>query len=336
MTLRKNAAAILLPLLLISVLAKSQNENTDAVKLFVDWGVLKANNPMDTDEKILDRLYDKTKLQLSQTGVAETGYSNFLVVPVFDVISTSLSQNGIENLYLAECELTIFIQRRPYGAANTGAATFASFTKKIFGSAATKNGAIENALNNIKYNESSMMAFFENARKKITDYFKSHCKEVIAEASSAKYLDDHAKAIALLFSIPSNAPCIEDAKTMIKDVYQKYVEGECDRVVFRMQGYVARAQNTDDSSNYYYGKIVSLIEEFDPNTPVARICYDKIKKEFDKIEGRFNEKQRQEWEVKKKQLEISAENSKDVLKLAAKVATSYQPPASINISNTSH
>src|SRR4051812_46639948 len=97
-----------------SRLQAQEDTNVNAIKLFVDQYKLMAANPT-LDNILQQRLQNRVTLLINQTGVAEIGYSNFIVTPRFDVLSTNRDEAGITAIYLAECELSITISRRDYG-----------------------------------------------------------------------------------------------------------------------------------------------------------------------------------------------------------------------------
>ncbi len=84
-------------------------------------------------------------------------------------------------VYLAECELGISIERMEIGG--EGGATFDSFSKPITGSGLSKEEAISNALNSISSSDKKIVAFITSAKQKIDTYFKQHCKDVLKQAA---------------------------------------------------------------------------------------------------------------------------------------------------------
>jgi hypothetical protein len=296
----------------------------NSIKLFVDLPSLIANNP-NLDEKLQIMLVRKLIQLVNQTGTVEHGYSNFVVIPLFEVNDVSVDKTGIVNMYLADCELSLFVKRRSYGSRATGAATFTSMAKKIFGSAESKEAAIGNAIGNIKISDNELISFFKDSRKKISDYFRTHCKDVINQANEAYQLNNYAGSLALYFSIPSDAPCYDTAKQAIQNVYTKYVNDECERNLLKLNAYIARANNTDKKNETYYDTITTMLTSLDPSNPESKSCYTKAMQLIKKLEDRFNVKQQHEWEERKKASSGELDIRKEAAKSAAKVASDYQP-----------
>ena len=300
---------------------KAQNDpDYSAIKLYINNQNLAYNNQLPA--VLINRLSSKITQLINQTGVAEIGYSNFLVVPKFDILSTSEDDAGMSKVFLTECELVITIERQSYGK-GTGA-VFASFSRRLTGSALTKNDAISNAINNLSTNDEALVSFLKRSKVKISEYFQAHCQEVIEEAEHAYKLNDYGKSIALYFSIPSNAPqsCYKSAKAASMKVYTKYLEDKCNLQLIRLKAYVARAQNTDEKATFYYDSALKVMNELDP---ASADCYAEARKQIEKIEQRFDERQKQEWELRRKKVYDEAEVKKEMYKAMVKMGTTYKP-----------
>jgi len=155
-------------LMLISMRLYAQDDS--AIKLFVyQAGIIKNNSNLSPG--LQDRLFRKTTQLINQTGIAELGYSSFLVSPKFSVINISKSETGTLTVYLAQCELTISIERRNIN--DKDGAVFASFTKTITGSGMNENEAANNALNNISPSDTRIVDFLTDSKKKNKHLFSN-------------------------------------------------------------------------------------------------------------------------------------------------------------------
>lgn len=303
-----------------SLLRAQTGDDYSAIKLFIESDS-EAMKKSDLPEKLQTRLYSKITQLINQTGIAEVGYSNFLVIPKFDILSTSVDQAGISSVHLAECELFISVSRRAY--ANEGAASYASFTKKIVGSGLSKDEAISNAISSISPTDNAIVSFFNKAKIKINEYFQANCKDVIAEAEQAYNLNSYAKSIALYFSVPSNAPCYPAARKASIKVYGKFMEDECRKYLVELKALVATIQAKEDATSIAaYTRALGIIGHLNPS---STDCYAEALKEIEKIESRFNENQKNEWELQKKRSADNAEIQKEIAKGMARISSSYQP-----------
>jgi len=301
--------------------AQEQKDYT-AIKLFVDPSGLDAG----TLPRVLqERIAAKITQSINVSGVAEEGYSSFIVVPRWDVLSSSVDAAGIAKIYMVECELTISIER--HSSPKGGNATFTSFSKRIVGSAERQEEALANAVNSIRPSDPALVGFLQQSKVKISDYFRNHCPDVIAEARQAFDLGDYARAISLYFSVPSDAPssCFSEAQAGLRKTYARYVSNKCNMQLLRLKAYVARAQNTNEQlSSMDYQTVMEIIEGLDPASPD---CLAAAEQQIRKIEKRFDEKQQQAWELKKKSAADEVAIRKETLKAIVAISKSYQPPA---------
>lgn len=304
----------------ISRLRAQEDTDVNAIKLFVDQWKLAAANPQ-LSYKLQQRLQTRVTQLINQTGVAEIGYSNFIVTPRFDVLSTSLDESGIARLYLAECELSITISRRDYGG--SGGATYESFSKKLVGSASGKDEAIANAINNISSHDNGIVEFFKQSKVKIDKYFKTNCKDIIREAQQAYDLKDFGRSIALYFSVPSSAPCYEEARNRSVGVYMRFVEDSCDKQLIQLKALlsVARTADTAASARHYNDALAIMMNM----NPASTKCYSEARIIIDKIEQYFDVQQKHAWEEASKKTANEAQVQKEMFKAMARINGNYQP-----------
>lgn len=301
-------------------LLAQEEANVNAIKLFVDPQKLGDANP-DLSDKLKQRLQSRITQLINQTGVAEIGYSNFIVTPRFDVLSTSLDESGIARLYLAECELGITISRRDYSG--SGGAAYASFSKKLVGSAAGKEEAIANAINTLSYNDNSVVSFFKQAKVNIDKYFKTNCKDIIKEAQQAYDLKEFGRSIALYFSVPSTAPCYEEARNRSVGVYMRYVEDNCDKQLIQLKALLSMAKTSDTTASVRrYDKALEIMMNMNP---ASTKCYSEAKIIIEKIEQYFDEQQKHAWAEASKRSANEAQVQKEMYKAMARINSNYQP-----------
>jgi hypothetical protein len=309
-----------------SDLCAQSNDDYSAIKLFIDQNHINDVNSELNNAALCQRLYTKTMQLINQTGVAEVGYSTFLVTPKMDVLSTSVDQSGISSIYLAECELSITVGRIGLDNGNSGGATYASFSKKITGSGSTKDAAISNAVNTISSNDQKILEFIKQAKVKIDNYYKTNCNEVLKEAEQASKLQMYSKSIALYFSIPSSAgACYETARAASVGVYRSYLDSKCDSQLIKLKAVVALAITDNGGSSSHYTEALNIIGRMDPTSSK---CYKEAQIQIEKIEKRFDEQQKREWQLETKRISNTAELQKEMVKAMGKINSSYQPSGS--------
>lgn len=308
----------------------AQGNGAGMIKLFVTAERLAANN-QHLDSIMQQRLYNKMVQLINQSSIAEIGYSNFWVMPKLDVLDVSVSKAGIRDVHLARCELFISVSRTDFGS--IGGATYASFSKRITGSGSSEKEALANAINSIRGNDSQIDSFFIKTKAKIYDYYNTHCKEIMKEADQATQLNLYEKAIALYFSIPSTSPCYSDAHEASVLVYRKFHQSKCQLDIFRLKSLVAQIQSRDESSMQAYKEVLDLVQGIAPSYQVAPECFALAEKEIQKIEQRFSDAEKKEWELLKKRAADLGEYEREMAKSMGKMNVTYQPPAPKTDSN---
>lgn len=312
---------LLLAIWAISITALSQNDfDSTKIKLFINFPTVEESNPNLTPD-FQNRLFQKITQMANKSGVVESGFSNFLIIPKLDSIGITVDEAGIGKIYLAEYELTITIERRSYS--KLGAATFHSYSKKVIGSGMNEREAVLNVINSITANDREWTAFFREARQKIYNYYQLHCKDVIDEAVQASKLNNYAQTIALSISIPPSSPCHSKGQELALSVYSKYATELCNKTLLKLKAYMARAHNTDKIANEYYRDVIAIIEEADPSNPSSSSCYSEMLSEIRKMETRFDDKQKKDWELKLRVLTTPEEVKNNRRKLMDNLSKKY-------------
>jgi hypothetical protein len=293
-----------------------------AIKLFLDQQKLDENNP-DLSASQRDRLASKVTELINQTSITEKGYSDFLVVPRFRILSTSVDETGMAKIYLAECELSLTIERRSFS--DQGAAVFASFSKRIMGSASASGEAASNAINSIQTTDNEIISFLQKSKEKISAYFKAHCADVIKEAMRASQLGDFAKSISIYFSVPADAPCYATAMQASVTDYKRYLQDTCKRLLLKLKSRAARTHDSDPRDTSVMASYDIILGSLADMGPACGPCYDEVQALIDKMEARFDEREREEWEMKKKSLSDETEVRKEMYKAMSRISNNYQP-----------
>jgi hypothetical protein len=312
---------------LVYNLVAQESSDNNAIKFFLSPKSIYALNST-LPANMPNRLYMKMSQLVNQTGIAEIGYSTFLISPKLDILSASSSNAGVQRIFLAECELTILVQRTSRSEVS-GEAVFNSMSKRITGSGDTKDEAIANALNSLSVRDKEIVEFLTNTKVKIKEYFKVHCKDVLTEAQRARSLKNYEESIALFFSVPTDAPCHNDAVALSEGVFNDYIEDQCETKLISLKGYVALAQN---NSSYYD----SAMSELNAMSPYSPKCLLEAKSIINKIESRLGEEQKRQYEEMKKERSENADLKKEMYKAMGRISSNYQPNPSTNVIITPH
>ncbi len=314
----------------VQFLFAQNTNNYSAIKLYVDKNQIAEENKNNLTENEINKLYQRISQLVNQSDITEIGYSNFLVSPVLN-ISITESPSGITKTVLAKCELFITIKRININKdATLGSASFATFFKRITGAGFTEQEARSNALSNIRTSDDDYSDFFLETKRKIEEYYNVHCNDVLREAAQALALKHYSRSISLYYSVPSSAPeeCYKKACDSIQKVYDIYVLDECEKQVRKMKYLATLAQTDETKASEYYEDIIKIIEEISPS---AKRCFAAAKQVMEKIEKKLDEKQRQEWELKKINASDEKEMEKERIKAIKNINQNYVPPYNINI-----
>jgi hypothetical protein len=305
---------------LSTALQTSAQEASDnsAIKLFLSPERIATENSALPDPT---RLYNKMVQLVNQTGIAEIGYSTFLIIPKLDVESVSSSNAGVERVFLAECNLSLMVKRVKRGEGNSEA-IFNSKSWRITGAGSTSDEAKSNALNNISNVEKKIVDFLADTKQKISDYFKTNCNVVIKEAERAITIKNYQEAIALYFSVPSNAPCYDAAVNASQKVFAIYVKDECEKNLIKLKSYIALAQSQNTEKTNYYEMALNVMKSMEP---ASDKCFAEAKVEIEKIEKRLAGEEQKKWEFLKKYYADEAQVKKEMYKAMQKINSNYQP-----------
>jgi hypothetical protein len=297
-------------------------QDASAIKLFVYADGIAKNNPQLPPE-LQERLFRKTTQLINQTGIAELGYSSFLVSPKLDIVNVGKSETGTLSVYLAQCELSITVERMTI--ANQGGAVFATFTKSVSGSGMSEKEAKNNAVNSISASDPGIVKFLTDTKTKINTYFQTNCGDVMKQAQQALALKRYTLAISLYFSVPSNAPCYKEALDASEKVYNTYTEDQCNDNLVRLKTYVALANTPNQSNKTYIDQALEIIGNL---SPASKKCYAEAAVLIAKLEGKLNDQQQKEWDLIKKIVSDDASVKKERYKAIGRISSSYQPAVS--------
>ena len=164
----------------------------------------------------VEKLLAKTAQLVNNSNAATIGYTNdFIIFPSISVDESSVVEGGMQNITVTTLELTFYISQidtRTY---------FNTYTKKIKGSGNNKEQSITNAINQLTADK-NFTNFIVTAKEKILSYYKDNCHTIIQTATNSGSKQNYEEAIAYLESIPTSAPCYQEAQKKALEYYKKY------------------------------------------------------------------------------------------------------------------
>lgn len=207
---------------------------------------------------------------LTQNGIASYGICNGIVLyPRFEIYDVQEVSTGMQNLTVVDVSLSLFIKQVDDNA------IFASVTRQVRGSGKTRDQALNAAINAIKTTDPKWSEFISQAKAKMVQYYARMCPGLLAQADQLSKTGQLPQAISLLFNIPKEVPCYQQARARTITLYQQYINEQCSRLVLEAKS--ALAQNN-------YAAAMDAVSRIDPNSSCfkeADLLISKAAKEVD-------------------------------------------------------
>lgn len=311
----------------------AQNNEADNITLFVDL-VENTNKPLNTDQLL--KLKNKTIQLVNKTGIANIGYSNFLVYPQIMIDEYRVSDAGMKNITGVEAELLIFVARTEFSALPGGPkkaqGIMDAYSQSISGSGSDSATALSNALSNINTSDPKIIAFIESAKVRIMDYYKNNCEEVMKEALRADEIQNNNYALSLLMSIPYGAPCYDVARKESIKIYKEYSNDICKKQQAELRSLITLAQDaTQEQAQKYYDEALDIIRnKLNPETD----CYNEVLNLMNSLDKKFTKEQEQQWQLIMQYLKNEKEVELATYKAMSDMARGYTPSNTIQITNS--
>ncbi|MFK8006178.1 MAG: hypothetical protein AB8H03_07400 [Saprospiraceae bacterium] len=221
--------------------------------------------------------------------------TGILCKPKLEVINEDVVETGMEKLNTATISLSIFIQ------SVQGNIIYASITKEYQGTGKNPRLAINNALRNIRVRDSKYERFLTEARGEVVRYYNQMCGTIIQEAETLTKLKKYREAIFLLWPIPYEVKCHDEARAKMLDIYTDFVEYNCKKFLFQARTYITSKD---------YRQAMQMLRYIDPEASCAEEAIQLMQQISDKVD----EQERQYMELYKKMRQDEFELEKERFK----------------------
>lgn len=279
------ALVILLSFLSASALY-SQNDQAE----WLNIGLVMPESYDGLNEAQLDKVSTKVMGILAQNGVSSAGISNGIVMyPKFEIYDESEVSTGMQNLTVVDVTLSLFIKQVDDNA------IFASTSRQVRGSGKNRDQALNAAINAIKPNDPKWSEFIGQAKKKMVQYYERMCPRLLAQADQLSKTGKLEEAISMLFNIPKEVNCYEQARSRTIALYQQYINENCNRLILEAKG--SLAQNN-------YAAAMRAVEKIDPNSS----CFKEADKLISAAAKEVEDEHLRRWALLK-------DNYKDILEV---------------------
>lgn len=295
----------------------TDTEKADKISLFV--GLVPDSN-RDLDDAQRERLRNRITQCANRTGIVSVGVSNFLLHPQMDVNEVTVVET-MKRMYIAKCEITLAIARTDYK--NFPGQSFGSTSFKVTGSGADSALAINNAIQQIRTDDPAISRFIVSTKARILDYYMTHCDEVVMEARRHYELQQHSLSIGLLFSVPTSAPCYDEARKMSINVYKEFLKDECEQQLLQLRSVLVASKAGDRAQRH--AQALKLVSAMNPSAD----CYQEAYGMINKLDAELDEEQRRAWNLQRAIVENEAEVRKEAYRAMAAMSSQADPMTTV-------
>lgn len=141
----------------------------------------------------------------------------------------------------------------------------------------SEDKAIIDALKRVNLNNSTLLNFVEDGKKKIVAYYDEQAPAIIKKANLLAGMEKYEEALYTLISIPSECKSYDEAISLQLDIYQKYIDHLCDVNLSKAKMAWAAEQNSLGATEA--GEYLSEIY------PDAK-CYKEAQQLYDEIKSK--------------------------------------------------
>ena len=227
----------------------------------------------------------------------------FFLYPTIAIVSDELAEGGMKNINTVKAEVTLSVRR-------IGGDVVALTSKVLSGAGYSRSQAITSLIQSLNVTEAAFIRFIADAKVAMVNYYQSQCTQILAQAEQFSATRDYKAALAILYSIPVNAPCFTNVSEKISQYYVSYQSQLCKDIEMNVESALA----THD-----YEGAAALLSEIDPSSECYKYALDRfryIEKEVAKLEKR-------DWNFKMKQYNDTIIIERRLIDACRDVAKSY-------------
>lgn len=270
----------------------------------VNLGLVMPEEVDDINSQQLSKLQTKIEAICARNEIAN-GYisDGFIIYPIIEVGDFDIIEGGVQIVYSTNLSLTLIVKQMNGVGIN-------SMSKSYKGNGYSKEKAVSNAISSLSIQDGAYKQFLGKSRDLITNYYETHCNELIRQAKILANESKCEKAVAMLSAIPENIPSYSKVSRALKDVHVTYINSNC-------KNNISKAKAAMASNDYKKAAgILSLIPSSSP-------CYSEVEKMLGEMKASLDEKQKQEWDFQIRQYEDNKEKERLIIEANKEIAKSY-------------
>lgn len=232
------------------------------------------------------QLENKMSQLLMQNGIASEDPNNrFVLVANASVISKDIV-SGPPTKVSMNIDFTFII-----GDAEENV-KYESYTVSTTGVGINDNKAFISAIKGIKPQNKELVAFLNNAKSKIVDYYSAKCEVIKADAAREAANRNYSKAVYLLMQIPEVCNCAYDCQQMAIQYSKEQTKNDAAALLNKAKSIWASSPNA-----YGASEAADIIATIPANTP-SQAGIDSLVKE---INTKLRADEKREWNFKMRQ-----------------------------------
>lgn len=280
--------------------SKAQELNVAPAHLVCDYNV---------PEKLDNQVKSKIQRALMQYGISSNpGVSRFAMVPQV-TINNEQTTATVPPYCDVDFDLVISLQDAYSGKA------FASFTKQTTARGTNKSNAIAKGISSIKLNDPKFVAFCEDAKQKVFDYYESNMGSIIAKAQNAAKARNFDEAVFILAEVPEECPSYNARiAPLISQYYKQQMDLYGEQVLAAARAAWAASPDAAGAA-----RVAEILADMPPSCSSSAAAQQFVGKITTKVEALDS------WErsFREKQLAYAHDERKATIKAAQAVATAY-------------
>lgn len=223
--------------------------------------------------------------------------AGILCRPKLEVFEEEIIETGMEKLTAVKLNLSIFIQ------SVKGNVIFSSISKEYIGTGKNRELAVNNGIVSINLKDGDYTKFLVSSRREIVRYYDQMCGTILAQANQLVRVRRHVDAIFLLWPMPKEVKCYEEARDSLGSIYKDYVEFKCTNNIYNAKVYFSK----NDFNN-----ALNELYKIDAQTSCAKEALALMEKIAAKVD--LKEQQQRELEkfkyLKENEIELEKERNR--------------------------
>jgi hypothetical protein len=266
MKIKNNILSVAL-LICFSLSSYAQNKLNDVNRIVLNTYVPEQSEPMPDQAKSL--LENKLSQIASSNGMGGSTINPRFVIMANIAVITKDIVAGPPQMLSYNLEVTFFI------ADAIDLKKFANSTIEIKGVGTNENKAYIDAIKNINVKNKNIIAFIEEGKSKIIDFYNTQCDFIIKDAESYSKKGEYDAAILKLATVPDVCEkCYITCMDKMNEIYQQKIDKEC-LLIMREANNVWLA-NPNANGAEKVSEILNKISPFSTCEPDASMLMKKI------------------------------------------------------------